>query len=1754
MNKIFLLLFISVYAFGWGDPKINIKEDVSASEDKNITFTVTLSDDDDEDTTFKISTSDDTAKEPDDYTKLDNEQYTIPAGDTNKTFTVEIKDDNLYEDDENFTVKIVDHSDNVDDGDNLERTGTIENNDNLIYVEGKTVDEGAGTITVTIKAKDAVDEDTDVHWQLDDGSADTDDYTDDNGTVTFSAGDDEKNITIDITDDSEAEDDENFTVNLTNDNANEIEYRDGNITIIDNECPGSDTLDIAIYDNYWDAEQQGDDVDHSSSDLEMMYDEDNEQKIGIVFKDVNVKHGCYIKNAYIQFTAKGDKKNDTSIVIYGEDTDNAISYKDDRKVTDAVKTDKNVTWKNIHDWEDNESDSDTRTPQISCLVKKIIDRDNWKENNDMGFIIYPTADCNSSDCNRRAYSGGDDDRKAVLHIEYSDNPDDDTPCQIAQDDNYDVRMGETVTLKVTQNDADGVDDDSVDVKTEPSHGTYEVDGNTIKYTPDDGYKGDDNLTYTVKLNGDESNEAFVALHVDLKGGDVDFHIINPPDTRNIQGNYVLGGNMSLCVADDEDSECKSQAGTNDTYVKYIDIDDDDSTYNSSAFTLDVPDGSKVIWAGLFWGGFIHNTKNDDSDSDDDWQFEDKIDNAKEYDNGPGLDLKDNAYDTDKVKLKVPTSDDYQDVNASTVYFSKYGFSSYANITYLFKDGSGLDENASGEYILANLSTNHKKVKDHGNSGGWSMLVIYENPDAQYKNVSVFHGWVTINDNSADFNVTGFLIPDTDNVKAKMSFMAHDGDNNDQKKSHFKLNDTSLGLWTDDQGNDHDDRDYVFNSTILNVPDKRWDFDTDDSQYSSFGLDTYDASGILDAGDTSANIKLDGDDGAYEVELIVFSADMFAPKLCYDYTYKQGDRYFTEDNNGTQKPRIVGDIDKNKNIDVELYIRNAESDINATDVTVDVDDINTTQAKYDRDSTWVTQPNENSRTDIDDDDLNVSDSYDKNISINDVGSKEHFYIGYSLDPEDVNDVNMSLNVSVKYNIQIGDNEVQLPRMRLGSEKVPICSDGTQYVPSLGTFNVVHQDYYKNDDTYLNIPTQVVDRDGRFRVLSLDENGTDLKKRTTIVAVEYIDAGVFHDTQASCDELNNTISDKEWIIFDDEDEKDFIKQVGEARKNTAYRISFHNDVNGTLISLKKSNGNYVINNYDDVFDGIDKCDACGDDGDALSEDDLKACMNCIYGQRTGTVCSRDNFAVRPEAFYIRLNDQNQTDNTQKTEIINNVDGTNVEISAGYNYFVELNATKHTDEKLASNGYTLNDDNIKLIWNSTKTGCNDDSNKTVGVVFMDGVSDRNLSNANVGEYELKIVDDSWTDADKKPIKHHDGNFTDGDDCILNDDVVATEDDSADNEPLNGCVISSSHTNKKLDKTYHNLNVTFDPYSFSLDINPTVGLEHSALGSNSYIYMADMQQNSGKDENMSLHLDGNITASGYDGGSLTNFVNDCYASDIIISLDTTDRNISDVNYTYSFSNDDNSSLDKNGTLNDGETITLSQDNFTKDRNGTLSSKLNLNYTRKVNTAINPKEITFHKYILNTNVTMNADLQSDYKAKASKDINKSVKHYYGRTNAPRATFSEDSGQKALIYYEVYCEGTGCDKSLLQDGVASKYLTDPRWFINTQHTSKFGTAGDVNQRGYVVGDGYVKQDTAPTGNHQDSVTITYDGTKGHPYKTTMENNASKWLIYSKYDENAEKNKFQVEFYKTGSGWAGTHGTNTNTKVKGAKINKRTMMW
>ena len=1283
-----------------------------------------------------------------------------------------------------------------------------------------------------------------------------------------------------------------------------------------------------------------------------------------------------------------------------------------------------------------------------------------------------------------------------------------------------------------------------------------------------------------------------------------------------KGNMKTIGNTILVPPTTQDSSiCSTYTngaftsnatnGNNDYFLCAYRVDLGTSSSTTSA--LDLPSGAEIQWAGLYWQSVVKYG---------DYDFSNQM----------------------KIQIKKD-SDSYENVTSTTLDYynegyttsegsSTYSYSAFADVTDILSANSW----EGGDYTIANIPTYEGKITSLGTYGAWSLVVIYsdiESATEKLRSFSVFDGWKVVKDESGyrdvQIDVAGFYTPDKSDISASLSVFAAEGDKNIPFDKLTTINNNTAAtveLLTE--------TDQTFNSSIsgggTRVP----------QLINNNGIDiqSYDIGSYLAPLQSSMEFHFTSNQDTYWPSVLAFSTEIYDPDFCYDYAYKQNNSYFTEQNDGSYTPKIIGSVIHSSPVEVSLYIRNQEdSDVIARNTTFSIFDINTTQASYASDSVYVTYPGGIQPTHISDGEISNTDEYIQNIPIGSVDGKEYFYVYYNLDINSSFHGSLDMPIIGHYSYDLvlptpNGTSLTLPYTTILNDSLPICTDTNfKYLPAYKIFNVVQEDLF-NSGGFYNIPTQVVQRPGRFDVVSFDIDDIHLESPvSTMVAVELIDAAAFHDTEASCYEPDSAISTRLWVTFEnnvsrtDFDQNtitalidnnltsDYIlnqsNQISQAREfyeqvrqNTAFRVLWNRiGVATELIQTESTaSAGIRISNFSTIATTYPTCkqavidpdtgiltsttsDVCTDKGASSTHLDVAACMECILGYNTEVVCSRDNFSIRPESFNVQVYDTNQSDTDQKLHILQNHTGvttpitTREKLSSGYIYGFDINATNHYSNS-ATLGYTKpfgsnSEDYLSIIFEPISAlTCNDTSSKTISFNIINGAVSTEDSLEQVGDYRLSMIDTSWTKVDHDPefMTHHVGSYFVGDisakECLEDSTFVQPAStivthNGIDLTNVNACNISSNHINNEANLTYRDYNLTFLPYKLSLtNLTPSYGnsliTTFPTLEPKARTYISSLNN----DNNVSFNLLGQIQATSFTGEALSNFTTLCYAKDVNISLDVTLPNDGDENeFGHRIKITNNAGDTIYSTNNSSKSFILDDNNFSLDSNGSLNISAKYSYDRNLSNAMNPKEITLNNLSVkcrNANqCQMNANFLPNYENNDSKIMNYPLIFLYARTHAGRQRYKADTGT-ANIFYESFCFGNDCNKTLLPNGINSKNSSDTRWFINEGHTSNDGNAGTVFEKNSL---GRVSVAGSTSGNHPDNSTLmTYDKTRGYPYKTTMQNNASSWLIYNQYDSNATTNSFSVEFEGDDSYWSGINETESSTKDSTIIKSNRRSMW
>jgi len=188
---------------------------------------------------------------------------------------------------------------------------------------------------------------------------------------------------------------------------------------------------------------------------------------------------------------------------------------------------------------------------------------------------------------------------------------------------------------------------------------------------------------------------------------------------------------------------------NPTPGVYVDVDSDDTTVNSSSATLTVPAGATVRHASLYWGG--------------------RVPNGNYAGNVPDPALRE-AFG--EARLAVPGTAGYQTVTAHDVDTSggdnERTWQGVADVTDLVRSAG------AGEYTVADVAI-AQLSSSPGDWGGWTLVVVYEDPTLPRRSVSLFDGLLRVGGATRTVTVDGLQTPPAGQVDATMGIVAYEGD-------------------------------------------------------------------------------------------------------------------------------------------------------------------------------------------------------------------------------------------------------------------------------------------------------------------------------------------------------------------------------------------------------------------------------------------------------------------------------------------------------------------------------------------------------------------------------------------------------------------------------------------------------------------------------------------------------------------------------------------------------------------------------------------------------------------------------------------------------------------------------------------------------------------------------------------------------------------------------------------------------------------
>jgi uncharacterized repeat protein (TIGR01451 family) len=320
---------------------------------------------------------------------------------------------------------------------------------------------------------------------------------------------------------------------------------------------------------------------------------------------------------------------------------------------------------------------------------------------------------------------------------------------------------------------------------------------------------------------------------------------------------------------------------NNTYMLPIDIDADAATSNSSSATLNLPAGSSVLFARLYWNGISTSAANRSG--------------ARFAIGGA-------------ASSAVTATGTY--VTSGSVY------QSFVDVTPTVQ--AAVTANGAGAYSGVYTVGNVASTAGSNSWAGWTLVIAFKNTSLPTRNLAVFDGLQTASSATVpvDIAVSGFITPSLGSVKSVIGVVAYDGDRGSNEGTGAG---GSLQFGKDASNltavfNTTNPVDDVFNSSITTLGSN-----VTAGQNPAFtntlgvDIDTLTPNTPLPNGSTSAVVRVIGTSGdVIYPGIITLATEIFIPNIKDSLT-----KSVTDLNGGVVVP---GDI-----LEYELIVKNSGND-------------------------------------------------------------------------------------------------------------------------------------------------------------------------------------------------------------------------------------------------------------------------------------------------------------------------------------------------------------------------------------------------------------------------------------------------------------------------------------------------------------------------------------------------------------------------------------------------------------------------------------------------------------------------------------------------------------------------------------------------------------------------------------------------------------------------------------------------------------
>ena len=1128
------------------------------------------------------------------------------------------------------------------------------------------------------------------------------------------------------------------------------------------------------------------------------------------------------------------------------------------------------------------------------------------------------------------------------------------------------------------------------------------------------------------------------------------------------------------------------------------------------------DGSKVIYARLYWAGGLSNPWNDHPASN-------VAGLRNKYLNGISG-FKHVRFGTPDGKMHRLTANPgdvywwgayawYNTAYQGGMYFM---YQASVDVTDLVKASLTKDKrtfSAGGIRTSSSLDDNNwmsmYRDGDFKSSryylpphyGGWALLIVYdfgedESENIKPKSVNIYDGLrvldpsVRTNPGSVSKNLElkfeGFYTPPSGNVNSTLAVMSFGG--------KYETGSEDIQVW------DKNNRRYEsvasgqnasgkqFNSTITKFGSN---INSGKTYNNQMDLDVFDISGKIGNAQTDAWINLiaksEWNSGILyseraNVGLVAFSTELYSPEVCYEETLftKGKDAPDSDFREVSTNKNSYTKVEKDSILRAQIAIKNKGNE-SAQKLTL-TSSLEQKGSEYKPNTTYIvtSEPITTTKFKVGphNPDNTAFQTSSKNLLTFALGSGAG-HIGSANQGGTIDKTNQAfiqydatLKQIEKFQANIYRASFTNTALNLSFEgKIKRCDNKEYYlsvidVPDVNNFRAVNKNFTKDGDSQ-NLYTQIAKRPFDIKIAHFGkETGTGNQLSKT-----NIDMTVGVDIVTTC-------------------------AAGGVSVLKPMQVEFKKGENGkSIVELK------------DVL--IEK---------AYSNLYVRLSFKDPISNQIKTSCASDTFTVRPKEFKIY--------DTSSKNIVNNLN------LIGGRKYPNYSALATNDTGKQAGGYTTmlpdstGESQVKFEPTIPPTCTAVTSLPTTWFIakFTDGVAkleryqegataitdNRDFVYNEVGNAKLVIFDNKWTTASNDQA---------------NSDCIANSHSNTESNGKVGCDIRSE------------FEFTFDPQDIHID-----SLRISGFNGGPMSYMSnDIAMPAIATFNVQARLgDASRTiARMYTAG--------CYSKDTQFTMgvdtgiaDLNDRNNvktplpAAANARILFFNDVNNPqvVKRDNTNNNSGVYNVPSNAFT---NGQLiGGQVKFNFARVVTDPINPFTVNSNIFTFtNVKEQVNTAAVPNTYVKPLAANETATQFYYGMVYAPYYE-GPRRGFNANVYFGVYCNA--CDKTTytLANGQTLPSVTN--WFTNESHIDN--TYGQVNA--YVQSSGAGTVTITPQAIVNGVQVLTLSDTQAELVDIDMQ--ASSWLIYNKTDPAATVNRFQVNFFdrpRWGGQALGQEGNNLN---------------